>query len=134
MTSERKVLWAIVAGVFALVVFLVLAERVDEELVPRAQRALVAIEPSGTGLATTGRVELDSGTPFTLHAVLEAESWTGETIYFTDAQRLRLEGEEVSPRSLRRFGCSATPAAGGGLPPPTSVRRSSGASQNTSHL
>jgi hypothetical protein len=46
---------------------------------------------------------LAGGTPFTLHAVLEARALGGGTVYFTDAPRLEIRGEEVPAEALRRW-------------------------------
>ncbi|MEE8137880.1 MAG: hypothetical protein V3T81_03270 [Thermoanaerobaculia bacterium] len=107
MGTDRKIFWAAGAAVLVLLVLLLLSGKVERELAPRPKAAWVAIEVGGGELAEVGRVEIESGTPFTLHAVLEATSWRGETLYFTQAERLRIHGEEVPAESLRPWKSSA---------------------------
>ncbi|MGB6334342.1 MAG: hypothetical protein WBG96_01875 [Thermoanaerobaculia bacterium] len=103
MTPERKVRWIVVGAVVAVMAFLLLSERVEKTLAPEPQRAWIAIEVAGTGMAKTGHLHIESGTPFTLHAVLEARTLGGGTIYFTEASRLEIRGEEVPTEALRRW-------------------------------
>jgi hypothetical protein len=103
MTPERKVRWIVVAVVVVVVIFFLLSERVEETLAPEPQRAWIAIEVAGSGTAATGRQQLESGTRFTLHAVLEARTLAGRTIYYTDAPGLRIRGEEVPVEALRKW-------------------------------
>lgn len=74
---------------------------VQERLAPEPVRAWVAIEPAGSGIAEVGRVMLDAGTPFTLHAVLEAEDRQGRSVFYTRAPALRFApiaaGEDARP-------------------------------------
>jgi hypothetical protein len=107
MTTDRKVFWTAAVVVAVLLLVLLLSGKVQQELVPEPRAAWVAIEVAGGDAAEVGRVEIESGTPFTLHAVLETESWQGETVYFTDARRLRFHGVEVPPESLRQWKGSA---------------------------
>lgn len=101
MSNEQKILWSVVAGVLLLVVVLALSGGVEERLSPEPRAARVAVEVAGEGVARSGPVELAAGTPFSLHAVLEAVSWSGAPIYYTEAARLILDGQEVPPESLR---------------------------------
>ena len=103
MTTETKVRWIVVSAVLVLVLFMLFSERVEEKLAPEPQRVWVAIEVAGSGMAKTGRLQLESGTPFTLHAVLEAQTLGGGTIYFTEASRLEIRGVEVPTEALRRW-------------------------------
>ena len=103
MTPERKVRWIVVGAVVAVMAFMLLSERVEKTLAPEPQRVWVAIEVAGSGVAETGRLDLQSGTPFTLHAVLEARTLGGGTVYFTEAPRLEIRGEEVPTEALRRW-------------------------------
>jgi hypothetical protein len=103
MSPEQKVGWIVGGVVVAVVAFLLLSERVEQKLAPEAQRVWVAIEVAGSGTAATGRLYLESGTPFTLHAVLEARTFGGDTVYFTEASRLEIRGEAVPTEALRRW-------------------------------
>jgi hypothetical protein len=103
MTTETRVRWIVVAVVLVIVAFMLFSERVEEKLAPEPQRVWVAIEVAGSGTARTGRLQLESGTPFTLHAVLEARTLGGDTVYFTEASRLVIRGEEVPSEALRRW-------------------------------
>lgn len=90
---------AILGGVVVLMLF----GRAREELLPTPRRAWVAIESAGSGIAKMGKVELEAGGDFALHAVLEAETWQGEKVYYTEAPRLELPDGEVGPDRLRRW-------------------------------
>jgi hypothetical protein len=103
MTTETRVRWIVVAVILVIVAFMLFSERVEEKLAPEPQRVWVAIEVAGSGTARTGRLQLESGTPFTLHAVLEARTLGGDTVYFTEASRLVIRGEEVPSEALRRW-------------------------------
>ena len=103
MERETKILWAVVAAVAVAAVLFGLGGRVREELAPEPRAAWVAIAVGDDPLAVDGPMELAAGEPFTLHAVLEAESWRGERVYYSDARALRLGGEEVPASSLRRW-------------------------------
>jgi len=109
MSTEKKVLLAVVGVVTVLVVFLFSSEVVEKEIAPKPKAAWVAIEINGSGVARTGRVELESGSPFRLHAVVEAETLGGATIYYTEAQRLEIQGEEIPAESLRVWNRSIKP-------------------------
>lgn len=102
---ERQSRWVI--GFVAAVLFALLAWRfwpqVGERFEPRPLRARVAIEVEGAGSAVVGRVEMPTGTRFFLHAVLEAEGRGGERVYYTEATRLILDGQEVPAPALRRW-------------------------------
>jgi hypothetical protein len=111
MTADQKRV-AVIAGVLVAVIagFLLLAPA-REQVRPRPRAAHVAIEVEGEGVARTGgRVELTVGARFTLHAVLEAEDWRGRTLYYTEAKRLEIDGDDVSPDRLRRWGDGLTTA------------------------
>jgi hypothetical protein len=102
VSRELKPAWIVVAVASALILT-VLALRVEKELRPELRTVRVAIEPAGSGIARVGPVETDAGTAFTLHAVAEAEDWRGKRLYYTEAERLEIGGEEVPSRSLRRW-------------------------------
>ena len=109
MSTERKILLIVLAVVGSLVALLFTSELVEQEVGPKPLTAWVAIEVEGSGIARTGLVRLASGTPFKLHAVVEAETFSGKTIYFTEAARLELEGREVPAESLRPWKGSSEP-------------------------
>lgn len=103
MERETRILWAVVAGVLLVVGLFALGGRVQKELAPEPRAAWVAIAKGEDPVAVSGPVELAAGEPFTLYAVLEAESWRGERVYYTEAEALRLGGEEIPASALRRW-------------------------------
>lgn len=103
MEKETKILWAVVAGVAVAAAFVGLGGRVQQKLAPEPRAAWVAIAVGDDPLAVSGPVELEAGEPFTLHAVLEADDWRGERVYYTEAQALRLGDEEIPAAALRRW-------------------------------
>jgi len=94
-----KTVSAIAAGVATLLLlFLWLQPKVAERLAPPEPRAAwVGIQVEGTTAAVVGRVEIEAGQPFELHAVLEARTRSGETIYYSEATELRFGDELVDP-------------------------------------
>ena len=109
MTSQQKIYWSAVALVGLLVGGLMLSGPVEQQFAPEPVAAWVAIQAQGSDVAQTGRLEVSAGTNFELHAVLEAKEWSGKTIYFTEADRLVIEGEEIPPDLLRRWTRSEAP-------------------------
>ncbi len=103
MERETRILWAVVAGVTLVALLFGLGGRVRRELEPEPRAAWVAIEAGGDPVAASGPLELEAGEPFTLHAVLEAEDWRGERVYYTEAKALRLGGEPIPVSALRRW-------------------------------
>ena len=103
MERETKILWAVFAAVILVAVLFGVGGRVREELAPEPRAAWVAIAAGDGETAVVGPVELAAGEPFTLYAVLEAESWGGERLFYTEARSLRLGDEEVPADSLRRW-------------------------------
>ncbi len=103
MERETRIAVAVVAGLAVVVALLTLGGRVQEELAPEPRAAWVAVAVAGEPVASTTPVELEAGQPFRLHAVLEAEDWRGERVYFTEAQALRIDGREVPAAALRRW-------------------------------
>ncbi|MCP3956328.1 MAG: hypothetical protein GY719_00595 [bacterium] len=101
MESQSKLFLTIAVAVTLVFAVILLQPTVEERLAPELQAAWVAIEVAGSGIADVGPVELDVGTPFQLHAVLEARDRnSGEPVYYTEAKRLSFTGEEVPPESL----------------------------------
>ncbi len=103
MERESRWIWWVVAGVILLLVALRWGPRAADRLAPGPRAAYVAIELAGSGIASDGRFEVASGDAFRLHAVLEAETLGGATIYYTEAPALRLKGMEVPAEQLRRW-------------------------------
>ena len=103
MASERRTLYLAFGFVLLLVAVLLLWPRVQEELAPDPETAWVAIQPEGSGEAVVGTVELEAGTAFQLHAVLESRARDGSPVYYTEAPALRLPDGPVSAESLRRW-------------------------------
>jgi hypothetical protein len=98
---ERLILIVAGAAAAAVAAALLLAPEVGEELAPEPRQAWVAIQPAGSEVARVGPVDLAAGTPFTLHAVLEARDRQGRTIYYTAAPALEMEGRRVAAEALR---------------------------------
>lgn len=109
MSTEKKVLLVVVGVVGLAMILLFSSEVVEKELSPQPKAAWVAIEIDGSGVARTGSVEIDSGTPFQLHAVLEAQTFSGDTIYYTEAKQLEIEGEGIASEALRVWDRSVEP-------------------------
>jgi hypothetical protein len=103
MEAQRRVLWAATAVLAVGLALLLFWPQAVDELLPRPRRAWVAIEAAGNGLAAVGTAEIAAGTPFTLHAVLEAEARDGRPIYYTEAPRLFIAGREVPAEALARW-------------------------------
>jgi hypothetical protein len=101
---ETRRFWVIALALGGGVLALLLFGRAQEELAPELERAWVAIEVGGSGVAKAGGVRVEPGTDFTLYAVLEATSWRGETVYFTEASRLEMPDGEVPAERLRKWG------------------------------
>ncbi|MCH7667060.1 MAG: hypothetical protein IH936_14170 [Acidobacteria bacterium] len=97
---DVKPIWIAVA-LFAVVAVFFLLTRVSEKVAPVPVALWVAIQPEGEDVARVGPVELPAGTGFRLHAVMEAETFRGGRIYYTEAKRLDLLGEPVSSELLR---------------------------------
>src|SRR5262245_8993492 len=102
MENPNRIL-AIAAVVVTLVVAAIMLQPVvRRELAPVLETAWVAID-TGSGEAIVGPVVIASGTPFTLHAVIEAKDRSGQPIFYTEAPRLRFPDREVAAASLRRW-------------------------------
>lgn len=98
--QDVKPVW-IAAALFAVVAVLFLLTRVSEKVAPAPVALWVAIQPEGEDVARVGAVELPAGTGFRLHAVMEAETFRGGRIYYTEAKQLDLLGEPISSELLR---------------------------------
>ena len=93
--------FAIILGVIvAIVAAFALRPVVREALAPTPQEAFAAIQPEGEDLAVVGSVELPAGRAFTLHAVVRGLRRNGESVYYTEAKRLRIAGQEIAPANL----------------------------------
>lgn len=101
--TNRKVFWGVVIAAAVVVGAVLLWPGVEEELAPAPVGAWAAVEVEGSGTAVVGRVEIPEGTPFRVHAVLEARGRGGETVYYTEAPGLVIGGEEVPAERLRRW-------------------------------
>ena len=101
MENQSKLFTTLVI-VFGLLFAVVLFQPVvEEQLAPELQIAWVGIEVSGSGIAEVGGLDLEVGTPFKLHAVLEALDRRGQPVYYTEAPRLSFLGEEVPGDRLK---------------------------------
>jgi len=67
---------------------------------PEPVRAWIAISMGEDPVARTGPVEIESGTEFTLHAVLEAGEGD-RRVFYTEAKELVVAGEPIAAESLR---------------------------------
>lgn len=93
--------WWVAAAVVVVLIAWRFAPSWTEPFRPRPLAAWVAVLPDGAPVARDGRHELEAGRPFRLFAVLEAESFGGERIYFSDAPALSLDGREIAKESIR---------------------------------
>lgn len=101
MDSSKLIVRVIAGVVIAVVAFLLLWPDAKERFAPRPVTAHVAVEVDGAEVAVVGPVETSAGTPFTLHAVIEAETRDGGTIYYTEAPALEVAGEAVPAEAVR---------------------------------
>lgn len=100
---DNRIFW-IIAGVIALfVAFVLFQPTVEEQLAPKLDSAWVAIELEDTGVAEVGGFVLEQGQRFTLRAVAGARSRDGSPVYYTEAERLIIAGQEVPAEQLRRW-------------------------------
>ena len=97
MSTEKKVLLVVLAVVALLVVFLFSSEVVEKEIAPKPRAAWVAVEVGDSGIARTGSVDI------------EAETLRGQTIYYTEAQQLEIDGRMIPPEALRVWKRSTEP-------------------------
>lgn len=70
----------------------------EEAARPTPVAAFVGIEVDGSGEALIGLQEIAAGTPFRLHAVLQAEAKDGSTVWYTEAASVVLpDGSQATP-------------------------------------
>lgn len=100
MDTTQRILWSVGLAAAVVVAVLLIVPRASELRAPQPTAALVAIEADGSGVAVAGPVEIAAGTPFTLHAVLVAETLEGETVYYTEAPALEVAGTRVPAEAL----------------------------------
>lgn len=103
--------WIVVAVIGLGAVFLLLQPEVEDTFAPEPVAAWAGIEVLGgedEGTAVVGPVEIAEGERFRLHAVVGAETRGGEMVYYTEAKKLRLGGEEISGDRLRTWERSRT--------------------------
>ena len=103
MSGEKKIFWTVVVVAVLAITVLLLSPELEERVAPRPKAAWVAIEVEGSGVARVGPVTIEEGTPFTLHAVLEAETRRGEALYYTEAPALAFGERTVDAEALRRW-------------------------------
>ncbi|MCP4654573.1 MAG: hypothetical protein GY856_04035 [bacterium] len=101
--SQSRIILIALTAVTLVVIAVLLQPTVEESLAPELRTAWVGVEVGGNGIAEVGPAEIDAGTPFTLHAILEGLDRGGRAVYYTEAQRVSFSGEEVAPESLRRW-------------------------------
>lgn len=99
--DSQRYVWIAAAVLLVAVVAVLLVPKARETLAPQPQRAFVAIEVGGEGMARPGSAELASDTEFRLHAVLEATTRGGQPLYYTEAPSLEIDGERVPAERLR---------------------------------
>ncbi len=108
MDTQTRILIGALLCLSLIAAGIYLAPTVNEKILqPQVTRAWVAIEVADSGVADVGVVSIEAGTPFTLHAVLEATRRNGESVYYTRAPALRFldragqPGEPVPASSIR---------------------------------
>lgn len=100
MDSSNRILWIAILVVSLGVGLLLLQPRIEQRLLPEPVGARVAVEVAGSGVARTGTLDLDVGTPFRLHAVLEARDGDGGSVWYTEAPRLVVDGVEIAEEAV----------------------------------
>ncbi len=103
MEKQSRFFFVVITVVGLAAVAILLQPAVEEQLAPRLVAAWVAVETAGSGVAEVGRVELEVGESFTLHAVLEARDRQGRAVYYTQAPGLSFGGEQVPVSSLEMW-------------------------------
>ena len=103
MKRAHRVFLIVGLVLVGLLVALFLQPTVKEALAPTPTAAWIGIEVGDSGEAVIGPVDIDSGTPFRLHAVLEARSRSGESVFYTEAAALRVDGRRVESERVLRW-------------------------------
>ena len=101
MTGEKKILWVTSIVIVVAVIGLMLSGTVGEKLAPEPVAAWIALQPEGASIAATESLDLPAGTSFMLHAVLEAKTVTGASVYYSEAPALEIEGRRIPAEELR---------------------------------
>lgn len=103
MSEERESrrVWWITGGALLALVALRFLPQIENPLAPDLLTAHVALLAEGETVASDGAHELAAGRPFRLFAVLAAEDWRGEPVWFSEAPALRLGGREIPRDALR---------------------------------
>lgn len=101
--GQNRWFWVLVLLVSFVALGLLFQPTVREQLAPKPVTAWVAIEVGNSGVANVGPADVEVGTPFRIHAVLEAEGRNEEPVYYTQAKALTLFGEAVPDEHLRTW-------------------------------
>jgi hypothetical protein len=111
MERESRRVYLAIALIVAAIVALRFWPRVRAAFEPKLLAAHVAVLPAGEEVARPGALAIEAGAAFRLYAVLEAETFGGERIFFTEAPRLALrDGAPLPAASLRRWPAGGRPA------------------------
>lgn len=103
ISTDKKILAAAVLAVALVVLAIFAAGRVQEVLRPSPVAAWVAIRLADDPAAVIGSVDMEAGTSFDVLAVLEAETWDGDRLYYTDAAELWMGEHKIESAALRRW-------------------------------
>ncbi len=103
MDSRSKILLAAGTVIVLAWVLLWMQPAIEQRLAPQPTAAWVAIAVEDNPLAEVGPIEVQAGTAFRLHAVLEARDRQGESVYYTEAKRLSIAGREIPAAQLRQW-------------------------------
>lgn len=99
--ADLKPAWIVVFVLAGLVVTMLLM-RTSEELQPDLLGVQIAVQIEGESVARVAPAEtVAAGTPFRLHAVVEATDWRGEQLYYSDAEVLEIDGVTVPEEQIR---------------------------------
>lgn len=103
-------LWILAALVVAALVVLRFWDGIVAPFRAEPVAAFVALLPEGEQVARDGGHRLAAGTRFRLFAVLEARTFGGDTVWYTEAPALSLGGREIAATALRRWPEGGRPA------------------------